>query len=139
MNYLLDTSSIFELLLKNDLKFLKNIIRNSYTLDLTIYEIGNVIWKRYSLIKDISSREVEKIIKIIQFLLSKMNMLQLTKNLTYMSDIIELAKKENISFYDASYLFFATKYNLILITEDQKLKEIAKKYVNVYSISGIKI
>lgn len=38
-----------------------------------------------------------------------------------MSDILELAARENLTFYDASYLIAAKKYGIKLVTEDRDL------------------
>jgi len=42
---------------------------------------------------------------------------------------MEIAKTENISFYDSSYIYFAKQKNIKLVTEDQTLKAKAQKYV----------
>jgi predicted nucleic acid-binding protein len=36
-------------------------------------------------------------------------------------EIINLSIKENLSYYDAVYLYLARKYNLILISDDKDL------------------
>ena len=38
-----------------------------------------------------------------------------------MSDVLELAVRENLTFYDASYLTAAKKYGIKLVTEDRDL------------------
>jgi len=36
-------------------------------------------------------------------------------------EILDLSIKENLSYYDAVYLYLARKYNLILISDDKDL------------------
>jgi predicted nucleic acid-binding protein len=51
--------------------------------------------------------------------------------------IIEIAKNENLSFYDSSYIYFAKEKNLKLTTEDKQLKEKAQKYVEAQTITTL--
>ncbi|NOJ28327.1 MAG: hypothetical protein DA330_09990 [Nitrososphaera sp.] len=44
-----------------------------------------------------------------------------------MLDVFELAKKENLTFYDASYLYYCLLYNFSLVTEDKQLAAAARK------------
>ena len=44
-------------------------------------------------------------------------------------EILKIAVKENITFYDATYLYMAMKNSLTLVTDDEKLYITAKKYV----------
>ncbi len=39
--------------------------------------------------------------------------------------------KEHLTIYDAAYLYLAIRNKLILVTDDQKLIQIASKYVKV--------
>ncbi len=39
-----------------------------------------------------------------------------------MSDILELAVRESLTFYDASYLIAAKKYGIKLVSEDRDLQ-----------------
>lgn len=41
--------------------------------------------------------------------------------------------KDSITFYDASYIFLAIENGLDLVTDDKKLKNVAGKYLKVYS------
>ena len=43
--------------------------------------------------------------------------------------VFELAVKEGLTVYDAAYLYYAAKNKLILVTDDAKLREKAKQYV----------
>jgi predicted nucleic acid-binding protein len=84
-------------------------------LDLTIYEIGNIIWKEYKRGKIKHSVLVMKMFEeIIR------NMKKLSSN-QEMLEIFDVAVKNNITFYDASYIYIARKHGLKLVTEDADL------------------
>jgi len=42
-----------------------------------------------------------------------------------------------LTIYDASYIILAMKNNLLLATEDKKLRRKAAKYVHILSITGL--
>ena len=44
-------------------------------------------------------------------------------------EILKIAVKENITFYDATYLYMAMKNSLTLVTDDEKLYITANEYV----------
>jgi len=46
-----------------------------------------------------------------------------------------MAHKENLTFYDASFIKDAESIGAVLVTEDEKLEEVARKFVKtiIYS------
>ena len=48
--------------------------------------------------------------------------------------VADLAAKESITFYDASYIIVAKTQNLILATEDERLERVASKYTKTASL-----
>jgi len=52
-------------------------------------------------------------------------------------EVFNLASKENITIYDASYLYIAMRNNFILITDDKELKDKALKYVKAFTTSEV--
>ncbi|GBC75233.1 hypothetical protein HRbin06_00549 [archaeon HR06] len=92
-----------------------------YTIELTKFEIGNYIWKRRS---GLTEEECLKILRSILVLIESMNLLQVN-----FEEVMMIALKENITFYDASYLQAAIQYKLKLVTDDLKLYGVACKYV----------
>jgi len=112
--FLIDASALYPLI--HRLK--ENVLLHSdkFTiLDLTIYEIGNIIWKEYTRgkIKDpvIVMKMFEEIMR---------NMKKLSSN-HEMLEIFDIAVKSNVIFYDASYIYVARKHELELVTEDADL------------------
>jgi predicted nucleic acid-binding protein len=47
----------------------------------------------------------------------------------YEHEVFELAVKEKLTVYDAAYLYYVAKNKLILVTDDERLREKAKQYV----------
>ncbi len=48
---------------------------------------------------------------------------------------IRIAREEKLSYYDATYLSIAMTRNLLLVTDDRRLYNSAKKYVKVLTSS----
>jgi predicted nucleic acid-binding protein len=44
-------------------------------------------------------------------------------------EVFELAVKEGLTIYDAAYLHYALRNKLVLVTDDVKLREKAKQYL----------
>ena len=52
-------------------------------------------------------------------------------------EVLTLALKENITVYDASYMYVAMRDNLIFVTDDQKLRNKASRYVKAIPSSEV--
>ena len=96
-------------------------------LDLTVYEVGNAIWKEYrkGRIKDpvLISRMFEEVIGDMKRLSMDVDV----------SGVQEVAVKESLTFYDAAYVYVARKHGLKLVTEDKMLLKLPKS-TNVDSL-----
>ncbi|RLF19646.1 MAG: PIN domain nuclease [Thermoprotei archaeon] len=114
MKYLLDASAIYPLALKLGEKFLDHADR-FVILDLTIYEVGNALWKEYRLGK---IKNLDVVAQLFEMIFENVKMLRI--ELTF-HEILNLAMKENLTFYDASYLHMARRYGMKLVTEDADL------------------
>lgn len=96
----------------------------SATIDLALYEIGNAAWKQVHLTKKLDQSQGEKIILSASMLIEKMRHTN-----TDVVNVLKLAVKENLTFYDASYLQVAYSTKSELVTDDKKLRDKAEKYV----------
>ena len=123
-----DASSIWLAVSKE--KF--EILKDKFSAELVKYEIGNVLWKKVVLEKIYSLEEVLFLADFLQKILNKMNLL-----IPEIKEVLEMAVKLKINFYDASYLALAKKLKMPLITEDRLLKEKSKRIVKVYSLREI--
>ena len=112
--YLLDASAVYPLVLKLRENVL-NYIDRFVVLDLTIYEVGNVIWKEFRRGRIANLRAVTR---LFEELFSNIAVLRLE---TRLHEVLELAIRENLTFYDASYLYTARSYGMKIVTEDSDL------------------
>jgi len=124
---LFDASALFNIIEReNSLEILKN----NFISDLTFYEVGNAIWK--SVYRELlTEEEAQKLLKIFGKMAKMLNVAVLEKE--KMNDVLEISVKESITFYDASYIFLAIENSLDLVTDDKKLRNVAGKYLKVYS------
>lgn len=134
-HYLLDASSFIFLIKKSKTKDVLEYLQNSTILDLTYYELGNAIWKESTITKFLTPEDTKTLEKATQTILMKTD--QITNEAATFQSILEIAKKEKLSFYDSSYIYFAKEKNLKLITEDKQLNAKAQKYVDVQSITTL--
>lgn len=108
-----DASSIYTAIENNSLEKLLD----GKTLDLARYELGNVIWKGI-LRKNVTPDEGQKLIELISKIISIMGIHEIGVN----GDVLKVAVENNLSYYDASYLYAAISVKDTLVTEDKKLR-----------------
>ena len=117
---LLDSSSLFESLLKRNIEALSE----AHTLDLTRYELGNIVWKKINLLNEISHEEGQKMMSVIVKTLKNIKTISISG---LESDVLRLAHEESLAFYDAAYIEVARRKKLILITEDKEMRIVCEK------------
>jgi predicted nucleic acid-binding protein len=114
MKFLFDSSAIFRAIKENKIE----LLAGNYTLELARYELGNIIWKDCVLHAKVSEQEAKMLAKAIKHTLTIMNVMEITDS---EEEILDTAIKLKITFYDASYVYFAKTKELKLITEDLRL------------------
>jgi predicted nucleic acid-binding protein len=107
-----DASSIYRAIEIGDF----NKLLEGKTLDLAQYELGNVVWKEVTRNK-ISESEGAKFVKFISKVISLMEILKIGIR----SEVLKVAVDNNLSYYDASYLYASISMKDVLVTEDKKL------------------
>ena len=122
---ILDSSAIIAILQKFKGKAI-SILEDKFTLDLALYELGNVIWKECVLRNVFSPEDAIANIKKLAEIMSIMKIESLNTK-EDVAEVMRLATKLKITFYDSSYLYAAKKLNLTLVTEDMELKSKAEK------------
>ncbi len=122
--YLFDASSIVNLVKRGILR----VLGQGLTIDLARYEALNAVWKEYLLLKQIDRETMLEFTDILSKIFDIIRIENIQGN---EREVIELAAREKLTIYDASYLLLAIKKNLILVTDDEKLKKKASKYVKV--------
>jgi predicted nucleic acid-binding protein len=131
MKYLFDSSAIFRAIKENKIE----ILNANYTLELARYELGNIVWKDYALQAKISEQESKMLARTIKHTLTIMDVLGIASN---EEEILGAAIQLKITFYDASYVYFARAKELRLVTEDSRLIKKITPTVNVSTLDGIK-
>jgi predicted nucleic acid-binding protein len=114
-----DASSIFEIAKQAD----AFPLIDGYVLYLTVYELGNILWKHTTLTNSLSVEEAEETRQIVNKMLQMMNF-QPVSNIDH--ETVAIASKLSISYYDASYIQASKSLNGELITEDKRLAKAAK-------------
>ncbi len=136
MKYLFDASSIAEIITQRRDDAV-NTLAGESTLDLAIYELGNVVWKE-SRSKKRSEDETSTIVGFIEQVLGVMDVRRI--QLSDIQKIERNAIKLALSFYDASYYTTARAGNRTLVTEDERLhratKETGERCLYVNEIDG---
>jgi len=113
---LYDTSALFERISKGSAD------KEGFILDLTVYEIGNVLWKQAFKTKAISKSDAESILEVVN----------LWERIIRVSPddekgIFKVCETTGLTFYDAAYIHFSKKYGLELYTCDKKLYTAGKR------------
>jgi len=119
MKYVIDTSALINIVLKfykKDLNFINRLIEESTFPELIFYEIGSYL-RKYKEINKVSNNEIKEMTELFNYIIGKAKIEEVRLNY----EILDLSIKENLSYYDAVYLYLARKYNLILISDDKDL------------------
>ena len=125
-NYVLDSSSLFTLFFLDSEENVRKILKESYVLDLTGYEIGSILTKgndghirglERDLILDLT-KEIEKVIANIGVI--RLETLDI-------AEIMKLSLSTGLTFYDASYIFYCKIHQMALLTDDKEMYREAVK------------
>jgi predicted nucleic acid-binding protein len=131
MKYLFDSSAIFRAIKENKIE----LLAGNCTLELARYELGNIVWKDYILQGKVSEQESKLMTKAIKHTLAQMDVMGIAGS---EEEILETARQLKITFYDASYVYFAKVKELRLVTEDSRLIKNISATINVSTMDDIK-
>lgn len=104
-----------------------------WTLNLAFYELGNAVWKQVYTHKTIT---VDEAITVLDPLVEVFSKLEKPKTENAL-EILKIALKEGLTYYDASYINAALENTLTLVTDDDQLYKISKKHVNTITSSEL--
>ena len=121
MSYVFDSSAIINLC--GDRKTEK--LLDGWTLNLAIYELGNAVWKQVKIHEKITIEEANLVLDSLTEVFRRLRKPETENSL----ETLKIAVKEGLTYYDASYISAAVENNLTLVTDDEKLYKIGKKYV----------
>ena len=134
--YLIDASSIFKLLSSASPNG-QNLLENSSITDLTMFEIGNVLYKRKdSSIKEMSVEKVMALSKVIGNIIREVKRFPITP--TEIPNILSIAINKRTTIYDASYIYVCSREKLSLISEDLDLRRKAgEEKIKAYALMHV--
>lgn len=127
--YLFDASAIVNLAKRGSLKPLSEGI----TLDLAVYEALNAVWKE----RKLGRIDPETARSLAELLRGVFSVIPLESIRGFEPEVYELASKEELTVYDAAYLYLALKNRLTLVSDDEKLLEKASRYVKTAKTSHL--
>ena len=123
MTHVLDSSAIALILKRLGADSVK-VFEDNVTLDLSAYELGNLIWKDCALKKLIGLEEAVsragQLSRILEF-----TEIEKLGNDDF-KETMKIATRLGLTFYDASYLQVAKRRELSLVTEDRELRKKSK-------------
>jgi len=131
MTYLFDASSIVNLVKKGSL----NAFTQGATIDLALYEALNAVWKEHYLLKRIDG---ETALKLAGILRGVFDVLDVYSIRGFEEDVLNLALKEEVTVYDASYIHVAMKNGFSLVTDDARFREKAGRHVKTLASKELK-
>ena len=139
MKYLLDASALIPLLLDLGEKVLEIATKAQlYATDLTLYEIGNGLWKLVALLKVMDLEDALELMDVVQVLVAKEFLKVVSYRELDLKKALELAIRERLTLYDTTYIIAAVSLNATLVTEDERLRDKASKYVATTTYTSFK-
>ena len=126
MKFLFDASSMVQVIKSYEEEKTLRLFSENCILDLTKYEVGNALWKEHMLRRAIEADELKELLGLLRTIILRTKVTSIDAQ--DLPDVAEVAEKERITFYDASYVIAAKVQNLTLVTEDANLAKAASKH-----------
>ena len=123
MKYLFDASALLNLVRRLGEESLK-ILEENYILTLTIYEVGNALWRETKLLKRLTIDEAEEVMRAIITLIKFMQVIEPQDPI----EVLRISNEIETTFYDAAYVATALRRGLILVTDDRRLAARIERY-----------
>ena len=138
MKYLLDASALLPLVTRRGKRLIVEASReNLVTTDLAIYEACNSLWKLATLLKSISLEDAGDVATTLKDLAMRSVIQSVNFTKLDFSHTLKRAHKEQLTFYDTSYIVAAESTEAILVTEDEKLLKAASKFVKTITYTDL--
>ena len=115
IRYLLDASALYPLLRRLG-RALYRHLKALAVLDLTKYEVGNALWVEVKRGLVVDWLPVAKAWAEVFRGLRELKVKDLV-------DVEELATRLDVTFYDAAYIFTANRMGLVLVSEDEEMRD----------------
>ena len=122
----MDSSSLFTLFFMDSKEGVREIMKESYVLDLTGYEIGSILTKgNDGHIKGLERKLILDLTKEIEKVVAKIRVIKLEP--LDIAEIMKLSLSTGLTFYDASYVFYCKFHQVALLTDDKEMYREALK------------
>jgi len=131
---LFDASALANLIIKRGQRALE-VTKGNFSLDLAGYEIGNALWRLCLLEKKISQDEAEGFLSTVSDFLGLLQLVSFAE--LDPKRVFNLAFSERLTFYDASYVVAAEIMTMTLVTDDDRLSEVAGQFVETRSSTKV--
>lgn len=128
--YLYDASAILNLVKRGVVK----AFAKGCTIDLAVYEAVNAIWKECYLLKRMRAEVAYELAELLSKIFSVMDVRTVRGS---ERGALEVAMKEGVTVYDASYIYIAARDGLTLVTDDRKLIDVARKYASASTTAEV--
>jgi len=138
VKYLLDASALLPLVTRRGKQLVVEASRVTLvTTDLAIYEACNSLWKLSTLLKSISLEDTVDVANTLKDLALRSLIQHINFARLDFSHTLKRAYEEQLTFYDASYVTTAESTEAILVTEDEKLRKAASKFVKTITYTDL--
>lgn len=122
--FIFDTNALIYVIAS---KHYQKLNSDCHIMDLTFYEYGNAVMNILANRKrgnGVSKEQTMLLVQTFQEAANLMPIIRLESGM--MHPILEIAEKEKLTFYDASYLYCSHHYKYTLVTGDRKLLDAAE-------------
>jgi predicted nucleic acid-binding protein len=101
-------------------------LEGEYLLDMTMYEVGNAIWRISKLTNRSDESAALDAVEQAYYLTALMEVAKV-EGLEGLTGTMEIAFDGGLSFYDSAYLHTARRTGVTLVTEDERLLRRARE------------
>jgi predicted nucleic acid-binding protein len=138
VKYLLDASALLPLVTRRGEQLIFEASKENFvTTDLALYEACNSLWKLATLLKSISLEDAVDVATTLKDLATRSVIQAINFTKLDFSQTLKKAHRERLTFYDASYIATAESTEAILVTEDEKLRKAASKFVKTITYTDL--
>ena len=138
MKYLLDASALLPLVTRRGKQLIVEASREGLvTTDLAICEACNSLWKLSKLLRSISLEDAADVATTLKDLAMRGVIQPINFTKLDFFHVLKRAYNERLTFYDASYIAAAESTEAVLVTEDEKLRKAAGKFVKTITYTDL--
>ncbi|MEM2841740.1 MAG: type II toxin-antitoxin system VapC family toxin [Thermoproteota archaeon] len=104
-----------------------------WTLNLAFYELGNAVWRQVYIHKAITPEEANTLLDALTEVFMNLKKPEKENSL----EILKIAAREGLTYYDAAYIQAAIENKLTLVTDYEQLLRVGEKFVETIKSSEL--